>query len=146
MANYSCSDEDLKLCLSSLSCNLLANSPLMIQQVDDTLRLVTRPEYGPILTSLIPPIRRKLSQAALETLAIIAYEQPIEKQEIDRIRGADCEAVLETLKNSGLIKTRADKNNLRNPLLYFTTKYFLFQFGLHDLSDLPPKTTLRSIE
>jgi segregation and condensation protein B len=85
----------------------------------------------------------KLSQAALETLAVIAYKQPITAPEIIEIRGVQGAGVLKTLLDRKLITTAGRKNVIGKPILYKTTKDFLTQFGLKDLGELP---TLREFE
>src|SRR5947209_2747336 len=82
-----------------------------------------------------PPIR--LSLQALETLAVIAYKQPVTSPEISEIRGVDCSGVLTTLMDRKLITTGGRKAVVGRPILYKTTKEFLLRFGLNDLSELP---------
>ena len=78
-----------------------------------------------------------LSQAALETLSIISYKQPISKPDIESIRGVDCSGVLKTLLTKLLIKIKGRDDSPGRPLLYATTNEFLQVFGLNRLSDLP---------
>ena len=82
--------------------------------------------------------KRKLSISALEVLAIIAYQQPITKMELEAIRGVDCDGVLRTLMNMDLVKLRGRKDVVGKPFLYGTTQGFLEHFGLNSLNDLPP--------
>src|SRR5262249_12571439 len=89
----------------------------------------------PFLKNLKPPL--KLSLAALETLAVIAYKQPITGPEILEIRGVQGGGVLKTLVDRKLIATSGRKNVVGKPILYKTTKDFLIQFGLKDLAELP---------
>jgi segregation and condensation protein B len=81
--------------------------------------------------------KRKLSNSALEVLAIIAYQQPITKMELEAIRGVDCDGVLRTLMNMDLVKLRGRKDVVGKPFLYGTTQGFLEHFGLNSLNDLP---------
>jgi segregation and condensation protein B len=91
--------------------------------------------------SLKPPIR--LSKPALETLAVIAYRQPVTLPEIDQIRGVDCGGVIHTLMEKKLVVTAGRKNVVGRPILYRTSRDFLVHFGLRDVSDLP---SLREFE
>jgi segregation and condensation protein B len=102
-------------------------------------QFVTQPEFAPWLRALVgvkarPP---RLSQPALETLAIIAYRQPVGRLEVDEIRGVDSGAVIEKLLERGLIEVTARGEGLGRPLLYATTPQFLEILGLGDLGDLP---------
>jgi segregation and condensation protein B len=99
----------------------------------------TKPEHHEVLKqfikSQIPPTR--LSLAALETLAVIAYKQPVTVPEIQEIRGVHATSVIKTLLDRKLITTAGRKEVLGRPILYKTTKEFLIHFGLKDLSELP---------
>ncbi len=103
----------------------------------------TRPEYGPWVKRLLDPRPVRLSKAALETLAIIAYKQPIIRAEIEHLRGVDCGGVLRQLLERKLIRVLGRKEIPGRPLIYATTKRFLEVFDLKDLNDLP---TPREIE
>ncbi|MGC9490401.1 MAG: SMC-Scp complex subunit ScpB [Thermovirgaceae bacterium] len=81
--------------------------------------------------------RLRLSKAALETLAVIAYAQPVTRAEIEEIRGVRCDRVLETILSHGLVKVAGRKTGTGTPLLYRTTDIFLDRFGLNSISDLP---------
>ena len=83
------------------------------------------------------PSRRKLSAPALETLAIVAYRQPITKAEIEAIRGVNIDGVLENLMDRGLVETKGRKQAIGKPHLFGTTKRFLEHFGLRTIKDLP---------
>ena len=82
--------------------------------------------------------KHKLSAAAMETLAIIAYKQPITRMEIEAIRGVNADVVTRNLENMGLVKTAGRKEVIGRPYLYITTGKFLEYFGLNELKDLPP--------
>jgi len=103
----------------------------------------TRPEYGPWVKRLLDPRPVRLSKAALETLAIIAYKQPIIRAEIEHLRGVDCGGVLRQLLERKLIRVLGRREIPGRPLIYATTKRFLEVFDLKDLNDLP---TPREIE
>ncbi|WP_159882918.1 SMC-Scp complex subunit ScpB [Paenibacillus puerhi] len=111
---------------------------LQIAQLAGTFQLTTVPEHAPYFERLaFSPSRSSLSQAALETLAIVAYRQPITRVEIEEIRGVKADRALQTLVAKDLIQEvdRADAPG--RPILYGTTKPFLDYFGLAGLSDLP---------
>ena len=110
-----------------------------IRQVAGGYRMSTKPEHHDVVRafakSLKPPIR--LSLPALETLAVIAYKQPITVPEISEIRGVDSNGVIATLLDRKLITTAGRKAVIGRPILYKTTKEFLLRFGLKDVSELP---------
>jgi segregation and condensation protein B len=107
-------------------------------------KMCTREQYAPWLKKFFGSKKEiSLSQSALETLAIIAYKQPIMKAEIESIRGTEVKGVLKTLLERDLIRIVGRKKTVGKPLLYGTTKNFLLQFGLESLSSLP---TLEEIE
>ena len=110
-----------------------------IREVAGGYKMFTKPEHHEVVRrfvkSLTPPL--KLSMAALETLATIAYRQPITLPEIQAIRGVHGAGVLKTLLERKLIMTAGRKNVIGRPILYKTTREFLIQFGLGSLQDLP---------
>lgn len=112
---------------------------LAIVEVAGGYRMCTRPELAPWLLKLRrAQARARLSRAALETLAIIAYRQPIARPEIEQLRGVSAEGVLAHLLERRLIRVVGRKETPGRPLLYGTTREFLLHFGLRDLSELPP--------
>jgi segregation and condensation protein B len=112
---------------------------IAIREVAGGFKIATKPEHHDsvrdFVKSLKPPL--KLSLAALETLALIAYKQPVTGPEITEVRGVQGTGVLKTLLDRKLITTAGRKNVVGKPMLYKTTKEFLVQFGLKDLSELP---------
>lgn len=110
---------------------------LDIVLLDGGWQLCTRPELADIVERVFPVRKRGLSYAALETLSIIAYRQPITRVEIEQIRGVKVEGVLQTLMDRGLIAEQGRKNAPGKPVLYITTLEFLRQFNLESLNDLP---------
>jgi len=109
-------------------------------------QMVTRPEYGPWIKRLFKSkTRSKLSRAALETLSIIAYTQPVTKARIEALRGVNCDQVLHRLLERKLITLAGRAPKVGRPLLYRTTDEFLRYFGLNDLSDLPEPKELEEI-
>ena len=112
---------------------------VMVDEVAGGIRLVTRPELGGWLRRFFE-VRGsgKLSMAALETLAIVAYRQPVTSPEIQELRGVSASGVLKTLLERRLIRIAGRKEVVGNPFLYRTTKEFLVHFGLGRLKELPP--------
>ncbi|MFZ5434061.1 MAG: SMC-Scp complex subunit ScpB [Calditrichota bacterium] len=103
----------------------------------------TRRDYSGVLRKLFAErARTRLSRAALETLAVVAFRGPVTRAEIDEIRGVDCGGVLRTLLDRRLVAVKGRANVLGRPLLYETTPEFLKHFGLADLSDLPRDSEL----
>jgi segregation and condensation protein B len=116
-----------------------ADRAVEIRQVAGGYRMATKPEHHDVVRafakSLKPPVR--LSLPALETLAVIAYKQPVTVPEISEIRGVDSNGVIATLLERKLITTAGRKAVIGRPILYRTTKEFLLRFGLKDVSELP---------
>src|ERR1700678_1586105 len=116
-----------------------ADTGIEIRQVAGGYRMSTKPEQHEVVRSfaksLKPPIR--LSLPALETLAVIAYKQPVTVPEINEIRGVDSGGVIATLLDRKLITTAGRKQVIGRPILYKTTKEFLMRFGLKDVNELP---------
>lgn len=102
------------------------------------IQLSTRPDYAPQIEKLLQPIQKQsLSQAALETLAVVAYKQPVTRLDIEAVRGVKCDYSVQSLMNKGLIEEVGRKETLGRPILYGTTDAFLSHFGLTSLEDLP---------
>lgn len=118
---------------------------IVIREVAGGYQMATKPEHHEMVRNFVKNLKQplKLSQAALETLAVIAYKQPITVPEILEIRGVQGAGVLKTLLDRKLIATAGRKNVVGKPILYKTTKDFLTQFGLKDLAELP---TLKEFE
>jgi segregation and condensation protein B len=115
-----------------------AGSGLFVERVAGGVRLGTRPEHeGALRAFLGYRSKARLSQAALETLAIIAYRQPVTLPEINFLRGVNCAGVVRTLLERRLVVIAGRKQVVGTPLLYRTSKEFLVQFGLADLAALP---------
>ena len=111
---------------------------IRIREVSDAFGFVTLAENDMFLQKLCTPVRvRRLSQAALEVLAIIAYRQPVTRSEIDSIRGIKSERVIDGLIDKGLIEVTGRSEGVGRPLIYATTKEFLKKFGFASLKDLP---------
>ncbi len=114
-------------------------SGFYVVRLENTYQLVTREEFAPYIKTAFDIKRRTpLSPAALEVLAVIAYNQPVTRSFIEQVRGVDCSGVVSTLVEKGLIEERGRLELPGRPLLYGTTKTFLRSFSLSDLGDLPP--------
>ena len=121
-------------------CRRYADGPggLTVEQVAGAFRLATKPAVGAIVRQFFRQRNRtRLSPAALETLAIIAYRQPITAPEIQAMRGVDPAGALRSLLEKSMVRILGRKKVVGNPLLYGTTKQFLVHFGLNRLEDLP---------
>jgi segregation and condensation protein B len=110
-------------------------------------QFVTQPEFAPWIKALVghrarPP---RLSQPALETLAIIAYRQPITRAEVEQVRGVAVDGVMQTLLERGLVEQRGRAEVIGRPMTYGTTAVFLEYFGLKSLEDMPAADELRRI-
>jgi len=114
------------------------NNGLLVLEVAGGVQMVTNPAYSPWVKKMLSTaVPAKLSQQSLETLAIIAYKQPIIKAEIEAIRGVNSDGVVKTLLERRLVRILGRKEVPGRPLMYGTTKEFLQYFGLKDLAELP---------
>ena len=116
------------------------NSGLHIVRIAGGYQMATRPALAEGIARLLaaPGQKSRLSKPALETLAVIAYQQPVTPAEIEAVRGVNADGVLKTLAERGLIQETGRKEVPGRPFLYGTTPDFLHYFGLHTLDDLPP--------
>ncbi len=115
-----------------------------IYPLGDGYQILTRPEYAPYLEQFDSVTRTtRLSRAALETLAIIAYRQPVSRLEIEELRGVNVAGVLRNLQERDLIEVVERAEGLGRPMLYGTTRKFLDHFGLRSLEDLPQPEDLQ---
>ena len=102
------------------------------------VQLATRPDYAPYVEKLLQPVQKQsLSQAVMETLAVIAYRQPVTKAEIEQVRGVKCDYSVQSLMTKGLLEEVGRKEALGRPILYGTTDDFLRHFCISSLSELP---------
>src|SRR3989338_2590064 len=111
--------------------------PFGIKEIAGGFQMMTDPVYGQWIAKLYKRPPDRLSIPALETLAIVAYRQPITRSEIEAIRGVNVDGVLHTLEERGFIRTRGRKDVVGRPILYGTTNEFLQHFGLKSLEELP---------
>lgn len=117
-----------------------ANDAFAIQlyAINNGYQFLTKKEYNKIVNQLqIHRSKKKLSRAALETLAIIAYRQPITKLEIEQIRGVSCDYSIQKLLEKDLIQISGKSESIGKPLLYSTSKMFMDYFGINSTADLP---------
>jgi segregation and condensation protein B len=123
-----------------------SNRSFRIEQVAGGYQILTLAQFGPALTALHQKeIDAKLTKAALETLAIIAYKQPILRADVEAIRGVACGETIRSLMEKHLVRIAGRAEVPGRPILYGTTKRFLELFGLNNLKDLPqPETALAS--
>ena len=111
----------------------------LLKRFGDKVQLATRPLYaGDVLRLLQPVQQQSLSQAAMETLAVVAYKQPVTRAEVEQIRGVKCDYSLQSLISKGLIREAGRKDTIGRPILFCTTDEFLSHFGLESLDGLPP--------
>lgn len=111
---------------------------IQIREINGSFQFITDKDQEMFIRKLCTPVKvKRLSQAALEVLAIIAYRQPVTRGEIDQIRGIKCDRVLEGLIDKGLIEISGRSEGIGRPLLYSTTDLFLKKFGFSSINDLP---------
>lgn len=115
------------------------NRGFQLREVAGGWRMYTHPAYHSYVEEYVLSWdTRRLSQAALEALAVIAYHQPVTRQGLNAIRGVNSEAVISSLIEKGLVREAGRDKNTGNAILYGTTRTFLERFGLKDLAELPP--------
>jgi len=111
---------------------------ICLKRFGSHIQLSTRAEYAPYVERLLQPIQKQsLSQSAMETLAVVAYRQPVTRLEIEAVRGVKCDYSVQSLVHKGLIEEVGRKEALGRPILYGTTDTFLSHFGLRSLEELP---------
>ncbi len=131
-------ESDLKMIIQELMLDYQQEKRgLQIMALDGGYIMATKAEYAELLSKMVKPTRLRLSPAALETLAIIAYQQPVTRTEIEQIRGVKVERILSNLLERGIIKEDGHKAVAGKPIIYRTTYEFLKIFGLSSLEDLP---------
>lgn len=132
-------EEDLQHQIDALNAEYeQTGRPFLIVKVAGGYQFATRQRFGPVLARLLAEkAKRKLSVPALETLAVIAYKQPVTKPEIEAIRGVNADYMMRTLLERNLVAIVGRAATPGRPLLYGTTRDFLKHFGLNDLSELP---------
>jgi segregation and condensation protein B len=116
-----------------------------LKEIADGYQFRSHSEYGPYILTLFQSSPNRLSRAAMETVAIIAYKQPVLRQEVERLRGVDSGGILKTLLERGLIRIMGRENLPGRPLIYGTTKKFLEVFDLKDLDSLPKLKEIKAL-
>ena len=148
IAQFNGGVKQVKKCIETLNQQYIETSrAFRIEEIAGGFQMMTLPEYNNWLKNLLRQRgENKLSPAALETLAIVAYKQPIIRADIESIRGVACGEMVRSLMYKGLVKIVGKAEILGRPLLYGTTKKFLEVFGLNDLKDLPKAEELKQPE
>ena len=135
---YDMSDKELNKCLDILKEKYNENSGINIINYKNKIQLCSNPALADNIAEILNPIReRSLTKAALETVAIIAYKQPITRTEIEQIRGVNCDYAVQLLQNNNLIQVVGRKDAVGKPLLFGTTDTFLKRFELDSIDQLP---------
>lgn len=139
--------EDLKNLIGELQEEYAQeNRGLWLVMVAGGYQLRTKPELRPVMAKFFEKKPARLTQAMLETLAIVAYKQPVTRPEIDRIRGVDSSGALKTLLERELVEMRGRSETVGNPVLYGTTPKFLEWFQIGNLGDLPPLSEMEALQ
>lgn len=119
---------------------------IVIRQINQSFQFVTREENADYIRTLCTPVKAKrLSQSALEVLAIVAYKQPVTKGEIEAIRGIRCDRVMEGLMKKELVCEKGRSESVGRPILYGTTDTFLKYFGFSSIKELPQIDDIESL-
>lgn len=141
-------EDEIRAALDQLETDYIARSSgIMVQEIADGFQVRTRPQAAVWVEQLFDdPKATRLSQPAIETLAIIAYRQPISRADIEAVRGVAVDGVVATLLDRKLIHIAGRSDQPGRPLLYETTQQFLEDFGLKNLTELPNADELRTIE
>lgn len=142
-----CDEAALGAAIAGIEARLKAEtSGFMVVQVAGKYQLRTKPQFADFIRELRASRPRRLSQPALETLAIVAYRQPIVKSDIEKIRGVDVTPTLKTLLDRNIIKIVGRQPSVGQPALYGTTEEFLKLFGLNSLGELPTLRDIKELE
>lgn len=133
-----CDIKDVKKAIEELKKDLEGENGIHIIEYKDKIQLCSNPAYSNYISEILNPIREKaLTKAALETLAIIAYKQPVTKLDIEEIRGVNCDYTVQLLTEHKMIEVVGRKDAVGKPLLFGTTDEFLKRFDLKDIDELP---------
>lgn len=139
MPETAITEEEINVCLQQIQTKFLDNNvTLELVQINGGYQFLTKKEYFPII-KLLHKYRSKkaLSQAALETLAIIAYKQPVTKLDVEQIRGVNCDYSIQKLLDKELITISGRSHTVGKPLLYAASDMFMDYFGINSSADLP---------
>jgi segregation and condensation protein B len=129
---------EVQAALDALRKRLDGTSGLHLVEIAGGFQLATKPEFADTVAAYLNPRKRKLSRAALETLAVIAYRQPITLAELEAVRGVNSDHSVKILMEMGLVEATGRKDTVGRPYTYGTTDQFLHQFNLVSLEHLPP--------
>lgn len=137
------SEKDLRAAVSELLADFSGESGIHLLRFNGKLQFATNPEYSKEVESVLNPIKEKeLTNAMLETLAIIAYKQPVTRLEVEEVRAVDCTYSIQNLTRLGMIEAVGHKETIGKPLLFATTDEFLKRFSIGDVTELPDYETL----
>ena len=125
--------------LERLEAKLEAAGPIRLARLAGGVQLATKPEYAEDLARFLKPQRSRLSKPLMETLAVIAYRQPVTVNEIETVRGVGADHSVRALVERRLVEEKGRKQTPGRPVLYGTTDEFLHRFGMNGLADLPPE-------
>jgi segregation and condensation protein B len=115
---------------------------ILITKIDGKMQLCSNPQFAPYVEKALQPVKKtKLSQSLLETLAIVAYRQPVTRFEIEQVRGVKCNYSIAALIENRLVTRAGRKKTLGNPMVYITSDDFLRHFGISSLNELPTVKT-----
>lgn len=137
--NQDISDEEINSVIASITAKYNYESfAIELVKTGNGYQFLTKKAFHPIINQLqVQRSKKKLSQAALETLAIIAYKQPITKTEIEQIRGVNCDYSVQKLLEKELIAISGKSDTIGKPILYCTSNLFMDYFGINSISELP---------
>lgn len=137
------SDSEFREAIEQLKARFGGDSGIQLLRFNKKLQFATNPDYAKDVEAVLNPIKEKeLTNAMLETLAIIAYKQPVTRIEIEEIRSVDCTYAVQNLMRLGLIEVVGRKETIGKPLLFATTDDFLKRFSISNISDLPDYESL----
>ena len=140
---FNATDKQLTEAVSELLAKFSGESGIHLLRFNKKLQFATNPNYAKEVEAVLNPIKEKeLTNAMLETLAIIAYKQPVTRIEIEEIRSVDCTYSVQNLMRLGMIEVVGRKETIGKPLLFATTDDFLKRFSISDVTDLPDYETL----
>lgn len=137
------SEKELREAVSELLAGFGGENGIHLLRFNGKLQFATNPEYSKEVESVLNPIKEKeLTNAMLETLAIIAYKQPVTRLEVEEIRAVDCTYSIQNLTRLGMIEAIGHRDTIGKPLLFATTDDFLKRFSIGDVTELPDYETL----
>ncbi|MDO5022056.1 MAG: SMC-Scp complex subunit ScpB [Eubacteriales bacterium] len=137
--NLQIAELDVLHAVESLAAEYESNKRgLVLQRFGEHIQLKTRAIYAPYVEKMLQPVQRQsLSSAALETLAVVAYRQPVTRLDVEMVRGVKCDYSIQSLVNKELIEICGRKDTIGRPFMYRTTDKFLSHFGISSLEELP---------